>query len=386
MGVIKLGSLLNPGRCGLVATRSRTSRRQPSSAVRRRGCGGDVLGAGGVDAEALGVPRRAFARDAQHGTSNEDVMQDDVEIGHAYSAMQFYKDKVQSFTRAQGDKDHCPISGNIYMYRAIAAFGKCIDGEGESLFQAQDGPYVWAGIIITMVIQIVAPVVLLVWAIQNVTTINGNVVGLQAWRYDHGSEEFGFTYLMSRILAIMFLLLFTINGTYALKSDMEETEKMVCLCRVFNRVAKNIPYDPDTGRGYKPTYEGWLWVGAVLNSILVINLSLCMFFIFVIAASEASPKDIIFDAFGITFLYNLDDPSGDLSFLDELWDEGIMGDIYGTLADQHEIMDDVKSERQNTFTSNNIYQAALYITKSLIVLLPLCFIFFEGKASGTEWE
>jgi len=273
------------------------------------------------------------------------------------------------------------------MYRAIAAFGKCIDPSGkknESLFQAQDGPYVWAGIIIAIAIQIVAPFVLLVLAIQNVTTINGNVFGLQAWRYDHGSEEFGVTYLMSRMLAILFLLLFTINGTYALKSDMEETEKMVCLCRVFNWVAKTIPYDGE--KGYKPTHECWLWVGAVINSILVINLSLCMFFIFVIAASEGNPKDVIFDAFGITFLYNLDDPSGDLSFLDELWDEGIMGDIYGTLADQHEIMDDVKSERQTTFTSNNIYQAALYITKSFIVLLPLCFVLFEGKSVGTEWE
>jgi hypothetical protein len=299
--------------------------------------------------------------------------------------MNFYKEEIQRFTKDRGDKDHCPISGNIYMYRAIAAFGKCVDGENESLFQTQDGLYVWAGIVITIGIQIVAPLILLVWGIQNVSTIDGNVVGLQAWHYDHSSEEFGFTYLTSRLLAIMFLLLFTINGTYALKSDMLETEKMVCLCRVFNRVAKKIPYDPDTGLGYKPTHEGWLWVGAVLNSLLVINLSLCMFFVFVIAACEAGPKDVIFDAFGITFLYNLDDPSGDLSFLDELWDEGIMGNIYGTLADQHEIMDDIKSERQATFTSNNIYQVALYIMKSFIVLLPLCFVFFEGKAAGTEW-
>lgn len=352
--------------------------------MRRRGCGADALGAGDADMEALEVPRRAFARDAEHGTSNEDTMQEVVEIGQAHSAMQFYKDKVIILKRDRGDKDHCPISGNIYMYRAIAAFGKCSDGENESLFQALDGPYVWAGIIITIVIQIVAPVVLLVWAIQNVTTINENVVGLQAWRYDHGSENFGFTNIMSRMLAIMFLLLFTINGTYALKTDMEETEKMVCLCRVFNRVAKKIPYDPVTGRGYKPTYEAWLWVGAVLNSILIINLSLCMFFVFIIAASHADPKEIIFDAFGIAFVYNLDDPSGELSFLDELWDEEIMGDIYGTLADQHDILDDVKSERQTTFTSNNIYQIALYIVKSLIVLLPLCFIFFEGRAAGAE--
>jgi len=367
------------------ATRSRASPPRPLAAAGWRGRDADALGA--VDVEASAAPSRAFARRAAHGASTPAAEQEVVEIEHAYSAMQFYKDKVQTLKEERGDKDHGPISGNIYMYRAIAAFGKCVDEKkNESLFQAQDGPYVWAGIIITIAIQIVAPFVLLVWAIQNVTTINDNVVGLEAWRYDHGSEESGFTYLTSRILAIMFLLLFTINGTYALKSDMAETEKMVCLCRVFNKVAKKIPYDPDTGLGFKPTHEGWLWAGAVLNSILVINLSLCMFFIFVIAASEANPKDIIFDAFGITFLYNLDDPSGDLSFLDELWDEGIMGDIYGTLADQAEIMDDIKSERQTRCTSNNIYQAAVYIMQSFVVLMPLCFVFFEGKAAGTEWE
>merc|ERR1719333_1271914 len=106
-------------------------------------------------------------------------MQEVVEIGQAYSAMQFYKDKVIILKRDRGDKDHCPISGNIYMYRAIAAFGKCSDGENESLFQTKDGLYVWAGIVITIGIQIVAPLILLVWGIQNVSTIDGNVVGLQ---------------------------------------------------------------------------------------------------------------------------------------------------------------------------------------------------------------
>jgi hypothetical protein len=184
----------------------------------------------------------------------------------------------------------------------------------------------------------------------------------------------------------MFLLLFTINGTYALKSDMVETEKMVCLCRIFNKVADKKPYDPETDLGYKPTTEGWLWVGAIVNAMLIINLSLCMLFIFIIAGGEAGPKDIIFDAFGITFLYNLDDPSGDLSFLDDLWDEGIIGDIYGTLADQEHLMADIKADRENTFTANNIYQVALYVMKAMILALPLCFIFFELKFVDLEWE
>jgi len=232
----------------------------------------------------------------------------------------------------------------------------------------------------------------LIWAILNVNTIGDSVIGLEAWRTDFDetsdvgfTSDIGFTYLLARLLAVMFLLLFTINGTYALKSDMVETEKMVCLCRVFNKVAEKKPYDEETKLGYQPCVEGWLWVGALINSALIINLSLCMLFIFIIAGGEAGPKDVIFDAFGITFLYNLDDPSGDLSFLDELWDEEIIGDIYGTLADQEKIMDDIKVKRESTFTANNIYQVALYIMNSLIVLLPTCFIFFELKFADMEW-
>lgn len=301
------------------------------------------------------------------------------------TVLQFYEEKVQELTSAQGDRDHLPISGNIYMYRAIAKFGQCKMEDNNSLFQQHAGPYLWPGIILIMAIQILAPFVLLIWAIRNVNTIDGSVIGVQAWRINL-DESNDISYLFSRILAVMFLLLFTINGTYALKSDMVETEKMVCLCRVFNKVADKRPFDPETGRGFQHCDERWLWVGAIVNSLLIINLSLCMLFVFIIAGGEAGPKDIIFDAFGITFLYNLDDPSGDLSFLDELWDEGVIGDIYGKLADQKKIMADITRERETTFTSNNIYQAALYIMQALIVLLPVSFIFFQLKFVDMEME
>jgi len=254
-----------------------------------------------------------------------------------------------------------------------------------SLFQRRAGPFVWSGIILTMVIQIIAPFALLIWAITNVTKIDDNLIGVQAWRTDLDSTEIGITYLLSRLLSVLFLLLFTINGTYALKSDMLETEKMICLCRVFNKVAEKKPYNEETGEGYKTCNELWLWAGAVINSLLVIVLSLCMLCLFIIAGGDNGPKDVIFDAFGITFLYNLDDPDGDLSFLDELWDEDIIGDIYGTLADHDKIMDDIKAQRASAFTANNVYQVALYIMKAMIPLLPGFFIFLELKFTDAEF-
>jgi len=46
---------------------------------------------------------------------------------------------------------------------------------------------------------------------------------------------------------------------------------------------------------------------------------------------------VLFDAFGLTFLFNLDDVGGDLAFLDTKWDAELIGDIYGKLADQPEM-------------------------------------------------
>merc|ERR1712087_460735 len=114
---------------------------------------------------------------------------------------------------------------------------------------------------------------------------------------------------------------------------MGETRKMVHLCRVFDKAAAREEWNNPN--------ELWLWVGAFINVWALISCSVCMLFCFILAGSDKGPKDIIFDSLGLTFLYNLDDIASDLDFLDEKWDEDMMGDIYGGLADAPGIMNEI---------------------------------------------
>merc|ERR1712113_902972 len=81
------------------------------------------------------------------------------------------------------------------------------------------------------------------------------------------------------------------------------------------------------------------------------------------------------DAFGIMFLYNLDDIGGDLAFLDEKWDEDFIGDIYGSLASSGGMLEDIKADRLGKATPDNVCQIAMYIMNVMLFILPLLNIF-----------
>merc|ERR1712039_418885 len=113
------------------------------------------------------------------------------------------------------------------------------------------------------------------------------------------------------------------------------------MCKVFEKASARTALDEEH-EPWPPPQQGWLWIGAIINCWSLIMCSLAMTILFVIA--DDGPKDVLYDAFGLTFLYNLDDVGGDLGFLDSKWDGDQIGDIYGELADQLELMEEMRQE------------------------------------------
>merc|ERR1712190_491240 len=75
---------------------------------------------------------------------------------------------------------------------------------------------------------------------------------------------------------------------------------------------------------------------------------------------------------------------GELGFLDEKWDEDQMGDIYGMLADQLGIMEEIKEEREGRFSPDNLYDVFICVIYCLVFVLPLAFLFVEMRRAPDE--
>jgi len=282
-----------------------------------------------------------------------------------------FTEKVNELKEKEGTAAHFPISGNIYEYRFLKGFG-----EDAELFQKKTGLFVAVGLYFIMIVQIIGPIIVLIstWykiKIGDTNNFSEPVVGLGNFFHDVSGDPNPWAscidYYGQRVLGLIFLVLFIMNGLYVLSTDRIEFAKLIELGELLHQEAAD--------KGYRHPREAWLWLGAVINSWCLLTCAAAMCLLFVVA--EEGPKGVIFDAFGLTFLYNLDDIGGDLAFLDEVWDEDFMGDVYGVMADIPGMLDDIRARRQSSLTPDNIYQFAECVVWVCLVALPLVFVFVE---------
>merc|ERR1740120_149235 len=158
------------------------------------------------------------------------------------------------------------------------------------------------------------------------------------------------------------------NGMYGVDNDRKETRKLMELNALFQEEAQ--------GRRLQAPDVSWLWIGACINCYCLLCCSVAMCLLFV---TGDGPKDVLLDCFSLTFLYNLDDIGGDLAFLDEKWDEDLIGDMYGVLRDIPNAMDEIKKRRKETWTPDNVYRVMKKIMWVMLVLMPLAFVFVDMK-------
>lgn len=372
MGLLR--GLVGVGRGDGAAGRRVEGRRRQTVA----GTPGALDAAGlGVDLELVRLPQRQLVQDGVHsmaldggdGTTGADGRpwySKLMTMDGGDPSLHFYKSKVLPLQEQAGTQDNAPIAGNLYSYLALRAFG-----DSSELFQGHAGPLLLLGLYCIVVIQVFGPACIL-YRVYFQTSGIGNV-GFHNWKYEPGSDTHGLSYLGSRIIGLLFITLFMLNGTYVLKRDQQEARKIVEISAVFRRAA-------DAGN-YLPPNEAWLWVGACVNVWCLLLCGICMWPLLLTAEG---PKDVIFDALGLTFLYNMDDISGDFGFIDEKWDEDQFGDIYGALAKCSDLMQTFRRYREDHFTPDNIYSVGKWLAFLLLALLPLAFAFVELEVNDGE--
>jgi hypothetical protein len=282
--------------------------------------------------------------------------------------LRFYDTEVLKSQAQAGDADHAPISGNLYCYMALRRFG-----ETSGLFQVKDieknNPFLIFGLYLVMIVQIVGPVFVLIYAFPRAFPDGSGYMGTvyddpSKWLDDLVNNTSTTNYL-KLVLGSLFIVLFCLNGVYVLENDVAMSKRIIHLSQVFHAAAGRSPH-------ITPPKEFWLFFGAIVNCWCLILCAVAMWPCFIIA--EDGPKDILFDALGLTFLYNLDDISGDLGFLQDQWDEDQLGDIYGALVDEEggALVESLKSQRETTLSADNIYNAGIFIMKALLIAMP-CF-------------
>lgn len=310
--------------------------------------------------------------------------------------MVFWEGKMEQLRLKECSTNHSPITGNLYMYRTLCDFA-----DAAGLFRKKQTTFVAVALNLVIFLQVIGPLCLLIWAVKGIEFGNNGhyLGGSRFFAFQFGSEEIGLPHVFMRVLGLGFLILFIMNGMYVLEDDKVETQKVTEMVILFQSVARQKPMMMNERGGMRqrmsnmmlgsraePPVEGavslpqteWLWIGAIINSLCLVLCSLSMVFMFIV---EESPKDLVLDAFGLAFLYNLDDIGGDLAFLDEKWDEDFMGQIYGELEDAEtsggNLLEGASQKRQATFTPDTIYDIARVVMYFLVIFLPFLYMFLE---------
>jgi len=332
--------------------------------------------------QALAAPPRRLQQEAAHGMMSGSKSRECPGVGYTNwwmgtmsdndSIMNFYDKRVRYLQDEAGDDEYAPIQGNLYSYLALRGFG-----DSSGLFQEKASPILYVGLSLVILVQAIAPICVLHYGFRHMH-FSDNVLGFREWcsasEALHSACNVDISY--GRILGLLFIVLFCVNGIYVMRKDTEETIKIIHLMEAFKVVAWSRP------QRFKPPAEFWLWLGAFVNCWCLVMCALCMWPLFVM--SQDVPKDVVFDALGLTFLYNLDDISGEFGFLDGMWDADQFGDIYGALAHDEEVMSIVHERRRGRCTPDNLYRVGFAIMAVGLVLIPVLFVVVEMRIVSDE--
>lgn len=337
-----------------------------------------------VDSETRNlIPPKALQRTGRSRVLSQTIAAEgDADEGDDAQLLKFYNSTVEKLKIQAGDKDHANIQGDLYSYLCIRAFG-----ERSGLMQQKASAVQLIGLVIIIFVQILGPMGVFHWAVGKVDGwwVPHNVSEVadydpsKNWGYAEDTDVYNFYEKATRLLGTVFIMLFCLNGSYEMQSQVERMRKTIDMVEVFRVVAKRTNDDNDKSTDYPEPCALWLWIGAIVNSVCVLCCCCCLVPLFIVA--EDGPKDVIFDGLALIFMFNLDDVDGGFGFLDEQWDEDLFGDVYGMLADldsrddNTNLIQDIREFRDAHVTPDNLLFVAEYVLVALTLALPCLYAF-----------
>jgi hypothetical protein len=278
----------------------------------------------------------------------------------------------------QNGKDALP--GNVYIIMAFEDLfntgSRGLDWEAVFTFQFMKGLAQYFGCLLVCLIQILGPPLVFMSKVTSVGIIKGEKqYQWQYWRLSPSYDPalvvpvyFDWLHVApTKFLALCFLMLFCLNGFYFLK-DFAKTWKEV--------YAINRWLDVKT-KDFVLTGQKWLWLGGFVNCWVVLW---CCSAMYLVTGGSRCPQDVILDSLGLVFLFNLDDISGALGFVDEDdWPDKELGWVHAQFVPKKNTKDEDDDYFDRDDYSDDwmgwiilcLFEVSLKLTAAMTVLLPL---------------
>lgn len=265
------------------------------------------------------------------------------------AAQHKFEDCIKNHNHVKAES--VPIPGNIYKYFTMMQFKK------KQLDISTPNIGCMLGSIAIILIQVITPIAVFTahYECEDWTEAKFGFSD-----YEDAADVGKWDPFFKKVLGVLFLFCFALNGANNLSSEQSDNRRL-------RRLIMMIQSHPEWHQGVS---SFWLWAGAIINCWVVVGLTSSMFFFFVNAGAST---DIIFDALGATFVYNLDDVGGEFGFVDDKWDGAAFGDIYAALKTEM-----VENEKTTTVFTKNIqyvYWAASIVQCALTMGLPVAYMF-----------
>lgn len=136
---------------------------------------------------------------------------------------------------------------------------------------------------------------------------------LNDWRGEEG-------WWLPKTAGLVFMCLFSLNGLFVIIDERRAWKQLDCMLKYL---------DAHTPK-FKWSGESMLYLDVFMNCWVVFW---CTMDAYLLVGSSRTMKDVLFDSLSLLFLYNLDDVSGDLGFVNaDDWDGLRLGWIYDQMV------------------------------------------------------
>lgn len=195
-----------------------------------------------------------------------------------------------------GGMDELP--GNIYSIAALRIGELCTPTLSPASLARR------LGFLMVFVIQLIGPVMIF-WQL----TTNRGVDYADRIQWDKFHLEFPYSsdwaseQCATKLMSFLFVSVFCLNGAFCQIDDMNAWLKVDKIFRILEH-----------NGSMRGTSENLLKLGAFMNCWVILWLELD---VFIALGNADTVQDVLMDALGLTFIFNLDDIAGDLGFVDK---------------------------------------------------------------------